>query len=120
MMVIINMKKQNSFLKTPPSAVEQILLRLGRHIRTARLRRKMRVVDLAERVGVSRYLIADVENGKPTTSVAAYVGALWALGLSDELQNVADPDRDDEGKTLESTRFPKTAAKRKQELDNDF
>jgi hypothetical protein len=42
------MKERNQFLKTPPAAVEQILLQLGRNIRIARLRRKLRLSDLAE------------------------------------------------------------------------
>lgn len=114
------MKKQSTFSTKLPAAVEQILLQLGRNIRTARLRRKMRLSDLAERVGISRYLMSDVEKGKPSTSIAAYVGALWAMGLVDDLRLVADPDHDIEGKALESNRLPKTAAKRKKVLDNDF
>jgi DNA-binding XRE family transcriptional regulator len=119
-MVKINMGKQNIFSKTPPAAVEQILLQLGRNIRTARLRRKMRLSDLADRVGISRYTMSDVEKGKPSASIAAYVGALWVFGLIDELRDVADPDHDIEGKALESARLPKTASKRKKVLDNDF
>jgi DNA-binding XRE family transcriptional regulator len=114
------MKKRNSFLRTPPAAVEQVLLQLGRNIRTARLRRNMRISDLAERVGVSRYTLSDIEKGKPSTSVAVYVGALWVLGLMDDLRDVADPDHDAEGKALEGMRLPKTAAKRKRALENDF
>lgn len=93
---------------------------IGKNIRTARLRHMMRIADLAERVGVSRYLISDVEHGKPSTGIAAYIGALWVLGLSDDLRDVADPDHDSEGKALETVRSPKTAAKRKKVLDNDF
>lgn len=114
------MIKHTSFINAPPAAVEQILIQLGRNIRTARLRRNLRQSDLAERVGVSRYLISDIEKGKFSASIAAYVGALWALGLIDELHHVADPDHDTEGKTLESARSPRTAAKRKKILDNDF
>lgn len=114
------MNKYSSFLNTPPAAVEQILIQLGCNIRTARLRRNLRISDLAERVGVSRYLIADIERGKPSASIAAYFGALWALGLSDNLRNLADPDNDTEGKALENARSPKTAAKRKKVLENDF
>lgn len=120
MVSIINMNKRASYLNLPPAAVEQVLLQLGRNIRTARLRRNLKLSDLAERVGVSRYLISDIEKGKPTASIAAYVGALWALGLIEELRQVADPDHDTEGKALESARAPKTAAKRKKALDNDF
>jgi len=114
------MNKHNSFLKTPPAAVEQTLLQLGHNIRIARLRRNMRLSDVAERVGVSRYLMSDVEKGKSSASIAAYAGALWVLGLVEELGRVANPDNDTEGKALESARAPKTAAKRKKVLDNDF
>ena len=54
-------------------------------------------------------MVADVERGKPTTGVAAYVGALWVLGLLGDLFEVADPDRDEEGKTLERARSPRRA-----------
>lgn len=119
-MVIVNMKKRNQFLKTPPAAVEQILLQLGRNIRIARLRRKLRLSDLSDRVGISRYTMSDVEKGKPSVSIVAYIGALWVLGLVDALRDVADPDHDTEGKALESAHSPKTAAKRKKALENDF
>ena len=66
---------------TPPEAVEQALVTLGRNIRTARRHRRLSRQQLAEKVGMSRYLMADIEAGKPTTAMAAYVGVLWALGL---------------------------------------
>lgn len=114
------MSKANKISKALPAAVEQILLQLGRNIRIARLRRKLRLQDLAERVGISRYLMSDLEKGKPTIAVAAYIGALWALGLADDIRTLADPDRDTEGKAFEEVRAPKTAPKRKKALDNDF
>jgi transcriptional regulator with XRE-family HTH domain len=103
----------------PPAAVEEALKRLGRNIRTARLRRKLRIEDVAQRMGASRFTLADVEKGKPGASAAAYLGALWALGLLEQITDVADPDRDDEGKILESARAP-SQAPRRQRLDNDF
>ena len=91
---------------SPPAAVEEALQRLGRNIRTARLRRRLPQAALAERMGVSRFVVADVERGKPTTGVAAYVGALWALGLLGGLSEVAEPDRDEEQLlAAESTAF---------------
>jgi len=114
------MTKISKISLAPPAAVERILQQLGRNIRIARLRRKLRLKDLAERVGVSRYLMSDIEKGKATSAIAAYIGALWALGLADDLLKIADPDLDIEGKALEFARAPKTAAKRKKELDNDF
>jgi len=107
------MPRISKISKSPPAAIEDILKRLGRNIRTARLRRRLSMKNLAERIGISRYVMADVEKGKPTTAIAAYLGALWALGLHSDIRNLADPDRDEEGKILERARSPRTAPKRK-------
>ena len=104
---------------SPPAAVEEALDGLGKNIRTARLRRKLRQAELAERMGVSRFLVADLERGKPTTGVAVYLGALWALGLLDQMREVADPDHDEEGKALERARGPRRAGGRRV-LSDDF
>ena len=113
------MPRVSKISKAPPAAVEDVLNRLGRNIRTARLRRKLSRKELAERVGISRYVLADIEKGKPTTAIAAYLGALWVLGLLRDMGEVADPDRDEEGKILERARSPRTAPKRKT-IDDDF
>ena len=103
----------------PPAAVADSLAVLGQNIRTARLRRRLPQAELAKRMGTSRFVVADVERGKPSTGVAAYIGALWVLGLLGDLHNVANPDQDEEGKTLERARSPKRARMR-QELNDDF
>ena len=113
------MSRVSKISKSPPAAVEEMLNRLGRNIRTARLRRRLSMEELAERIGISRYVLADVENGKPTTAAVAYIGALWALGLHKMIYELADPDRDEEGKILERARSPRTAPKRKV-MDDDF
>ena len=104
---------------SPPAAVEDALRRLGRNLRTARVRRKLRIEDVAERMGASRFTVSDLEKGMPGTSAAAYFGALWALGLIEQAVDLADPDRDEEGKALESARHPAQAPRRRK-LDNDF
>ena len=113
------MPQLSPLVQQPPAALEQALQRLGRNIRTARLRRRWRLEDVAERLGVSRFTVADVERGKPGTSIAAYLGALWVLGLLDQLEAVADPDRDGEGKALEAARQPGQAPRRRR-FDDDF
>lgn len=113
------MPRPTRIAASPPAAVEDTLERLGRNIRTARLRRRLTQQELARRMGVSRFVVADAEGGKPTTGVAVYVGALWALGLLDQMRHVADPDRDEEGKTLERARSPKRAGTRRV-LSDDF
>lgn len=113
------MPRVSKISKSLPAAIEEILNRLGRNIRTARLRRRLSMEELAERIGISRYVMADVEKGKPTTAIAAYIGALWALGLHGDIRELADPDSDEEGKILERARSPRTAPKRKI-IDDDF
>jgi transcriptional regulator with XRE-family HTH domain len=113
------MTRISKISEASPAAVEEALNRLGRNIRTARLRRRLTRQDLAGRIGISRQVLAQIEKGKPTTAVAAYLGALWALGLLNQLKDVADPDRDEEGKILERTRSPQTAPKRRK-MDDDF
>lgn len=113
------MTNTSKITESPPAAVEDALKRLGQNIRTARLRRKLRIKDVAERIGASRFTVSDLEKGKPGTSAAAYFGALWALGLLDQASELADPGRDEEGKVLESARHP-TQAPRRRHLDNDF
>jgi transcriptional regulator with XRE-family HTH domain len=113
------MSRVSKIAKSPPAAVEDALGRLGRNIRTARLRRRLSRKALAGRIGISRYVMADIENGKPTSAIAAYIGALWALGLLKDVLLLADPDRDEEGKILERARSPKTAPKRRV-IDDDF
>jgi hypothetical protein len=113
------MPNTSRITESPPAAVEDTLRQLGRNIRPARLRRRLRIEDIAERMGASRFTVADLEKGKPGTSAAAYFGALWALGLLDQARDVADPDRDEEGKILERARAPKQAPRRR-DLDNDF
>ena len=114
------MPRISNIVKMQPAAVESALRELGNNIRTARLRRGLRLEDVAQRVGISRYVMSDIEKGKASTAVASYIGALWALKQLDGIKNLANPDHDIEGKILERSRSPKTAAKRMKELDNDF
>ncbi len=113
------MTRLSKISESMPAAVEEVLIQLGNSVRIARLRRKLSREQLSERIGISRHVLADIEKGKPTTAIAAYLGALWALGLLDEMRKVADPDRDEEGKILERARSPKTAPKRRV-IEDDF
>ena len=64
MMDETNMANKSRINQAPPAAVEDAIRRLGRDIRTARLRRKLRIEDVANRIGASRFTVADVEKGK--------------------------------------------------------
>ena len=113
------MSTRTTITTCPPAAVEDVLRRLGKNLRTARLRRRLRIQDVADRLGTSRFTVANVEKGKPGASAAAYFGVLWALGLLDDVRDLADPDGDEEGRILESALLP-TQAPRRRPLHGDF
>ncbi len=66
-------------------ATEDRLKILGEQIKYARLRRKLSVTVVAERSGLSRPTIYAVENGDPSTAIAAYAGVMMAIGMPDEI-----------------------------------
>ena len=113
------MTARNNLVTTPPYAVEQSLKRLGADLRTARLRRKLTVETMAAKIGTGIRAVTDAEKGKPSTGIAVYAGLLWALDLLDQLNDVAAPDKDDEGQTLALSREP-ARARAKTGLNNDF
>jgi DNA-binding XRE family transcriptional regulator len=103
----------------PDDAPGQSLLRLGSRIRMARTRRKLRQQDLARQIGRARATVVAIEKGSPTTEIGAYVAALWALGLLQELDLVADPGLDRDGQALTFSAADKRVRPR-QQLDNKF
>lgn len=104
---------------SPEDIPGQALARLGWRIRIARLRRKLRQEDLARQIGRTRATVIAIERGSPTTEIGAYVGALWALGLLQELELVADPGLDRDGQALSFSAADKRVRLR-QQLDNKF
>lgn len=111
------MTAKNPLLEAPPHPVEQALKRLGANLRTARLRRNLTIAEMAEKIGTGPRPVSDAEKGKPSTSAAVYMALLWACDLLDQMRDVADPARDEEGLALTSSR---ERARQKQELDSDF
>ena len=102
-----------------PDDVEQSLLRLGSRIRMARTRRKLRQEDLAQQIGRARATVVAIEKGSSHTEIGAYVAALWALGLLQELDLVADPGLDRDGQALAFSAADKRVRPR-QQLNNKF
>ena len=111
------MAKPNPLLKSPPYEVEQALKVLGANLRTARLARGLTLQDIGNKIGAGVRAVADAEKGKPSTAVGVYVALLWALGLIDQLGDVAAPGKDVEGLALRETR---RRGGRRETLDNDF
>lgn len=72
--------------------IEKILKELGENIRLARLRRKLGTVQVAERAGIGRRTLYEIERGGPNVSLGNYVQVLYVLGLAEDLLNVAKDD----------------------------
>lgn len=71
---------------------ERVLEQLGEHIKLARLRRKLSTEQIAERAGINRTTLWNIERGMPTVTIGAYSQVLLVLGLLEDLLKVAADD----------------------------
>lgn len=74
-----------------PSA-HSILNQFGENIRMARLRRKLSTEQVAERAGIGRKTLWQIEKGSPSVAMGAYYQVLFVLGLEKDLLKVASDD----------------------------
>ena len=70
----------------------KIVRELGENIRFARLRRKLSTQQVAERAGIGRRTLYEIEKGKPSVGIGNYAQVLSVLGLENDLLNVAKDD----------------------------
>jgi transcriptional regulator with XRE-family HTH domain len=110
---------KNALLDAPPFPIEQAVKRLGADLRTARLNRNLSVAEVAAKIGTGPRAVMDAEKGKVSSVVAVYMALLWTYGFLDQLAEVADPARDEEGKALASA-GQRQRARSSDDLDNDF
>lgn len=89
-----------------PLPVRRLLRKLGEDIRAARLRRRIPTKIMAERASVSRMTLHKVEKGDPGVSLGNYATILFALGLHDGLEGLADIKNDPVGQDLEEENLP--------------
>lgn len=65
-------------------ATEDILKTMGEQIKLARLRRNLPVELVAERAGISRTSLWNVERGNPSVAIGIYAAVLHALNNMDQ------------------------------------
>jgi transcriptional regulator with XRE-family HTH domain len=70
----------------------RILKDLGEHIQFARLRRKLSAEQIAERTGLGKKTIYNIEQGSSTVAIGSYLQVLFVLGLEKDLTQVAAAD----------------------------
>ena len=72
---------------------EKILNTMGEQIKLARLRRQLSAELIAERAGISRATLWNVEKGSPSVAIGTYAAVLHALNnLDKDLLLVAKDD----------------------------
>lgn len=91
--VYVMSKSSLALSSVPPQALGALQM-LGEHLALARLRRKESQRSWAARLGVSVPTLIRLEKGDPSVSMGVYASALWLLGLSDGLAELADPAKD--------------------------
>ena len=84
---------------------QAILEQMGEQIRLARLRRHLTAELVAERAGISRMTLSNIEKGSPSVAIGSYAAVLHALnGMDADLLLVA---KDDElGRKLQDLELP--------------
>ena len=70
----------------------KILEELGEDIKLARLRRKLSAEQVAERAGISRSTLWQIEKGMPNVSMGYYAQVLFVLGLEKNLSCMVADD----------------------------
>ena len=90
----------------PSAAVRKALGKLGGDLRDARRRRRLTMALVADRAFTSRSTLQRVEAGDPAVSIGIYAAVLQALGLLEELGQLADPAMDTVGQTLADESLP--------------
>lgn len=93
---------------------------LGSLIRAARKERKLTVLELADRAGISRGLIQRIEQGDPSCSIGAAFEAAIIVGVP-----LFDVDTKQLSQKLNQTNeklalLPKTVHKSRKKVNDDF
>lgn len=90
MLTTINIMNTRTITLLPKA--QKVLEQLGEHIKLARLRRKLSAEQVAERAGINRTTLWNIEKGMPTVTIGAYCQVLLVLGLLEDLLKVAADD----------------------------
>lgn len=129
MTIILSMKKNNirrgttKASETVPARLLTVTNSLGKHIAEARKRRRLRQIDVAQMAGVTLPTLRAVESGNLGTSIGAYAGVLWALGMENSLTAIATIENDADGQVHERAALRRGVAQRrisKVRMDDNF
>ena len=92
-----------------------ILAHLGENIKLARLRRRLSAAQIAERAGINRTTLWNIEKGAGGVAMASYAQVLFVLGLEKDLLKLAGDDplgrKLQDAELIVKERAPKTSKK---------
>ena len=92
--------------KQLPISLRKGLKNLGESLKKARLRRRLKMVTVADRAGISRETLAKIQRGDPGVGIGNYAAVIFALGLGTDWMNLADITEDVVGQALDEERLP--------------
>jgi transcriptional regulator with XRE-family HTH domain len=92
--------------KQLPISLRKGLKGLGESLKKARLRRRLKMVTVADRAGISRETLAKIQRGDPGVGIGNYAAVIFALGLGTDWMNLADITEDVVGQALDEERLP--------------
>ncbi len=99
-----------------PPTVKRSLASFGRDLATARRKRGLTSIAVAERMGVSKNTYLRAEKGDPKVGLGVYAMALFVLGFGNPLGTLIDVSRDDTGLLLDESRLPKRVRMKKAQV----
>lgn len=108
------MPKASPSLQSLPPEAAAALARLGEHLALARVRRQESQRAWAQRLGVSVPTLARLERGDPGVSAGILATALWMVGRTQALGDLAAPELDAGALELDIRAARRTRAVRSQ------
>ena len=82
---------------------QKILNVVGENLKLARKRRRLTAIQVAERAGINRTTLYQIEKGLPSVSMGAYFNVMRVLGLQDDFLMLASDD--EQGRNIQDTQL---------------
>ena len=90
-------------------SVNRTVKKLGRDIKSARLRRRLPMALVAERAGISVRTLGSIEKGETGVSIGNVTAVILAMGMGTPFADILDQKNDSFGLLLDDERLPKRA-----------
>ncbi|MCM2309052.1 MAG: helix-turn-helix domain-containing protein [Sulfuritalea sp.] len=96
-----------------PSEAQDVLSRLSERISIARKARDWTQADLADRAGIGRGTLIEIEKGSPYVGMDSYMKTLWALNLHHDMDKVGLLESDTAAQQLMASSLPRRVRPRR-------